>query len=400
MSGTLDDWQYDSFVTRSDDKAIDPAQGSWFQRYLLPGLAFKAVVIGGGYATGRELAEFFMPSGPQGGLLAIVLAMVIWSVVCAATFCLALTTASSDYRTFFKHLLGPFWVIFEAAYILFMILILAVFGAAAGTIGAAVLGWPPLVGTLCLIVCIVLVSAYGNVAVERLFKWVSIFLYGVYAIFVALSLSAFDDRIVAILKTPVPTSGWFVGGLTYASYNVVGAVIILPVLRHLRSNKDALIAGVLAGPLAMIPALFFFVCMIAFYPQIGREALPSDFLLRRLNFPLFHVLFQLMIFLALLESSTGFVHAINERMARAYAARRGLILPTAARIAVTGTLLIGSIFLASHFGLVTLIARGYRALAYTFLVVFVFPLMTIGLRQLWKTRISGVAWNIGRRSTN
>ena len=25
---------------------------SWFQRRLLPGLAFKAVVIGGGYATG------------------------------------------------------------------------------------------------------------------------------------------------------------------------------------------------------------------------------------------------------------------------------------------------------------------------------------------------------------
>jgi uncharacterized membrane protein YkvI len=365
--------------------------GSWFQRYLLPGLAFKAVVIGGGYATGRELAEFFMPSGPQGGLLGIVLAMVIWSVVCAATFCLARATASSDYRTFFKNLLGPFWVIFEAAYVLFMILILAVFGAAAGAIGAAVLGWPPLVGTLCLIVCIILVSAYGNVGVERLFKWVSIFLYGVYAIFVALSLSAFGGRILANLTTPVPTEGWFVGGLTYASYNVVGAVIILPVLRHLRNNKDAFIAGVLAGPLAMIPALLFFVCMVAFYPQIAGEALPSDFLLRRLNFPLFHVLFQLMIFLALLESSTGFVHAINERVALAYAARRRRMLPTAARVAVTGTLLIGSIFLASHFGLVTLIARGYRALAYTFLAVFVLPMMTIGLWQLWKTRISRVA---------
>ena len=26
---------------------------TWFQRILLPSLAFKAVVIGGGYATGR-----------------------------------------------------------------------------------------------------------------------------------------------------------------------------------------------------------------------------------------------------------------------------------------------------------------------------------------------------------
>ena len=45
-----------------------PAASTRFQRFLLPGLAFKGVVIGGGYATGRELAEFFVPSGPQGGL--------------------------------------------------------------------------------------------------------------------------------------------------------------------------------------------------------------------------------------------------------------------------------------------------------------------------------------------
>ena len=32
---------------------------SWFQRFLLPGFALKAVIIGGGYATGRELAEYF-----------------------------------------------------------------------------------------------------------------------------------------------------------------------------------------------------------------------------------------------------------------------------------------------------------------------------------------------------
>jgi len=43
---------------------------SRFQRFLLPGFAFKAVVIGGGYATGRELAEFFLPSGPWGGVAA------------------------------------------------------------------------------------------------------------------------------------------------------------------------------------------------------------------------------------------------------------------------------------------------------------------------------------------
>jgi hypothetical protein len=38
-----------------------------------------------------------------------------------------------------------------------------------------------------------------------------------------------------------------------------------------------------------------------------------------------------------------------------------------------------------------LIARGYRALSYVFLVVFVLPVLTLGLRQLWKARNLGVA---------
>jgi uncharacterized membrane protein YkvI len=363
---------------------------SWFQRYLLPGLAFKAVVIGGGYATGRELAEFFLPSGPQGGLLAMLLAMAIWSAVCAITFCLARSTASWDYMTFFKNLLGPFWVLFEAAYLLFIILILAVFGAAAGAIGAAVLNWPPLLGTCGLIGSISLVAAYGNASVERLFKWVSIVLYGVYAIFVLLSLFAFGGRILTNLTAPMPVHGWATGGLTYASYNVVGAVVILPVLRHLRGSKDALIAGALAGPLAMIPALLFFICMIAYFPQIAAEPLPSDFLLQRLNFPAFHFLFQFMIFLALLESGTGCLHAINERVAEAHAARTGRTLPKIARLGIAGALLVGSIFLAARFGLVTLIARGYRGLAYLFIVVFVLPVMTLGLRQLCRARFQAV----------
>jgi uncharacterized membrane protein YkvI len=361
----------------------EPTSSSWFQRYVLPGFAFKAVVIGGGYATGRELAEFFLPSGPRGGYWAMLLAMVVWSLVCVVTFRLAHLTRSRDYRAFFRNLLGPFWVLFELAYLLSIIVILAVFGAAAGAIGNAVLGWPQVAGSLCLIACISVVAAYGNVSVERLFKWVTFFLYGVYLLFVVFSFHAFGREILRGLATPAPATGWVVGGLTYAGYNVIGAAVILPVLRHLRSERDAVIAGALAGPMAMLPALLFFTCMMAYYPQIAAQALPSDFLLQRLNLPLFHVLFQLMIFLALLESGTGSVHAFNERVAHAYTARTGRELTRLARLAITGAVLLGSIFLAARFGLVTLIARGYRALSYMFLAVFVLPVLTLGV---WKLR--------------
>lgn len=354
-----------------------------FQRFVLPGLAFKAAVIGGGYATGRELAEYFLPSGPQGGVLAILMAMLCWSVVCALTFALARAGRRYDYHGFFALLLGPFAFVFELAYFAFMVLILAVFGAAAGEIVFAIFGWPKLAGTLLLVCGIGAFTAFGNQAVEGLFKWVSFFLYGIYALFVVLVLTRFGDRALASLATSHPVDGWLTGGLTYAGYNIVGAVIVLPLARHFLSRRDAVVAGVLAGPLAMLPGLLFFLCMLAWYPEVGAEALPSDFMLRKLQLPLFHVLFQAMIFSALLESGAAAVHAANERVATAWQRRRGIGWPNRWRLAMSLALLVGSIFIADRFGLVALIANGYRGLAYLFLAVYVLPLLTVGVWRLW-----------------
>jgi len=356
---------------------------SWFQRYLLPGFALKAVIIGGGYATGRELAEYFVPSGPWGGLSAMLLATLIWSVVAALTFALALKLGAYDYRSFFKGLLGPSWVAFEVAYIIFVVLILAVFGAAAGAIGAATFGWPELAGVVLLAVSIVAVTAWGTGVVEQMFKYVSILLYAVYGLFLVLALASFGGLIgQGFANAPPPSGNWMAGGLTYASYNIVGAVVILPVLRHLRNQRDAVVAGLIAGPLSMLPAILFFVAMMAFYPAIGDETLPSDFLLRQMTVPGFHVLFQVMIFAALLESGAGSVHAINERISSAIESRGRPPLSTGARAVIGAVILTGCMFVAGEIGLVDLIASGYRFLAWLFLGVFVLPLITIGTWRL------------------
>ena len=369
------------------------ARPSRFQRWLLPAFAFKAVVIGGGYATGRELAQFFLPSGLRGGLLGMGLATALWSLVCVLTFLFARETRSADYRTFFQHLLGRWGVSFEAAYVVFLVLILAVFGAAAGAIGQAVFGWPTLVGTLLLTALVASFTAWGDRAVERLFKYVSILLYGTYALFLLLCLTRFGGAITAAIARPAPIGpGWAVGGLTYAGYNIIGAVVVLPVARHFTRRRDAVIAGLACGPLAMLPALLFFVCMGADYPAIGRAVLPSDVLLLQLHLPAFHVLFQVMIFAALLESGTGMVHAVNARLAHTWLHWRGVPMPLAARLTAALALLVGSIFVAGRFGLVTLIAKGYTLLGWVFLAVYVLPLLTLGLWRLRRPeRLSGTA---------
>ncbi len=362
---------------------------SWFQRFLLPAFAFKAVVIGGGYATGRELAQYFLPSGPRGGLLAMLVAMLLWCLVCTATFLFARSTRSTDYRTFFRHLLGRLGFVFELIYLTLVILLLAVFGAAAGAIANLTFGMPAIAGSLLLVVLITAVTAYGSPAVEQLFRYITVLLYATYGLFVVLCLSRIGSEIVAAFSAPIPVGDrWLSGGITYAGYNIIGAVVVLPTTRHLTSRRDAVIAGIVCGPLAMLPAFLFFVCMAADYPGIAQATLPSEILLLQLHLPAFRILFQVMIFAALLESGAALVHAVNERIGETWLERRGQSFPAALRLAITGLLLLSAIFLAGRFGLVALIASGYRLLAWMLICVYVLPLLTIGtwLARMPRTR--------------
>jgi uncharacterized membrane protein YkvI len=351
---------------------------------LLPALALKGVIIGGGYATGRELAEYFLSHGPGGALLAMLLATAIWSVVAALTFALALHFRAYDYRSFMARLLGRGWVLFEICYLLFAVLLLAVFGAAAGEVVSSVTGAPLMVGTLLLALAIAVVAGLGEWAVETMFKYISVLLYGVYALFIVLAVASFGGLIGAGLSNTTADSSWLVGGVTYGSYNIVAAVMILPLLRHIPTRRSALVAGAIAGPLAMLPGFVFLLAMIGFYPAILAETLPSDFLLQRLDVPGFRILFQVMVFGALLESGVGVVHAVNERAVNAWKARRTETHPRWLRPGLTVTLLVLCMFIADRIGLVELIATGYRAMAVVFLLVFVLPLLTFGVARLWR----------------
>ena len=145
------------------------------------------------------------------------------------TFLFARMHGSTDYRHFFRNLVGPFWVLYEAAYMFSFVLILAVYGAAAGAIGVAMFGWPPIAGVLCLIASIAVFTMFGNPSVEWLFKYASFFLYGVYALFVFFTLRRFGAEAVQGLAAPSASAGWVAGGRYLHGYNVLAAVVILPV---------------------------------------------------------------------------------------------------------------------------------------------------------------------------
>lgn len=341
-------------------------------------------MIGGGYATGRELVEFFLSSGPVHGLFGMLVTTILFSLAAALSFELARLGACYDYRSFFRALLGRFWIAYELAYLVLGLLVLAVIGAAAGEIAAGYLGLPRAAGTLLLAAGIGLLSWRGTQLIETVFAGWSTLLYLTYAVLLTTYLWRFGDGLAAGFAREPIRSGWFGSGLAYFGYNAAVLPLILFSVRHMHSRADAFTAGALAGPLVMLPALLFFLAMAIEYPAITGAAIPSDYLLRQLDLPLLQVIFYVVVLGTLVQTGTAFVHAINERV-DAVCRERGRAMPRWLRGGVALLVLFTAIACAGAFGLIELIARGYGTLAWIFMALYILPLLTVGTRRILRT---------------
>ncbi len=106
--------------------------------------------------------------------------------------------------------------------------------------------------------------------------------------------------------------------MSYAGYNIVVFTAVLFVVRHFNSRSDSIWAGLLCGPLAMIPDLLLLVAMMAHYPEIVEKSLPISYLLDQLKAHGFILVFQVVIFGAFIETGTAMLHSVNERIAEVY----------------------------------------------------------------------------------
>jgi uncharacterized membrane protein YkvI len=355
---------------------------TFFNRYLLPGLIFMAVVIGGGYSTGRELIEFFAPAGPIGGLFGMVVTMIVWSAVLAVSFELVRMTQSYDYRSFFIVLLGRAWFLFEIAYFALLIVVLSVLGAAAGEVAHESFGWPTLGGTALLMGLIGLLVFFGSSVIEKVLAFWAFLLYALYVAIIVWSFSAFGDRIAASFAQAPAPEGFLLAGIRYAGYNMSTIPAVFFTIRHATSRREALGAGLLGGPIAMLPGVALFVAMMGFYPEISAQHVPSNFLLGQFGAPWFQGLFQIVLFGVLVKTGTALLHAINERVAKLYD-ERGQAMPRVLRPALSLGVLVISVFAASAIGLVGLIAQGYGVLTWVFIALLVVPVLTIGVRKVF-----------------
>jgi uncharacterized membrane protein YkvI len=315
----------------------------------------------------------------------MLVATVLFSIASALCFELARLTRSYNYRSLFHELLGKGWFVYEIAYFVLGLLVLAVIGAAAGELASEHLGLQKTIATLMLMGLIGLLVFCGTSLIEKALAAWSFVLYATYAVLVGCYLWLFGNDLLRNLAEVPVGSDWFGNGLRYFGYNLAVIPIILYCVRHMSSRKDAFTAGALAGPLIMIPALLFFLAMAATYPAILESPVPADFMMQRLQLPWLQFVFYVVVFGTLVETGTAFIHAVNERVNAAFQENKKT-MPGWLRPMIAFTALIVALLLAVRFGLIDLIAKGYGTLTWVFIAVFALPLITRGVWKIWQSK--------------
>lgn len=352
-----------------------------FQKLLLPAMVFQGVIVAGGYATGRELVHFFLNHGAIGALVGLLVVAIVWALGLAICFELTRLSGFTDYKHFLKQLLGKYWQWVELLLAGMLLLVAAVIVSTAGEVVATSFEIEPRYGMLLLTIITIGLATMGGKIVELFFSTWSLLLYITFA---ALTIQIFmlssSSIVDAIATSELQGTAWLGDSFAYAAYNLSGCLAILFSLHHIKYRKQAVMAGIIAGGLAVIPAALLLIAMMAHLPEITLAKVPSLYLLEKINNPIFTLIFQIVFLGTLVQTAVSLIHSVNQRLEITFSEKNKIFTRSQRCLVATIVMVIG-LFAANVFDLVNIVAVGYTIIGAGFLILFVIPLFTVGV---WK----------------
>lgn len=354
-----------------------------FHAFVLPAAIFQSVAIAGGYGTGRETVEYFTRFGALGGLLGNLVAVTGIALVLSVSYEFARVTRAYDYRSFFRELIGPAWPVFEFLYVAMFLIVLSVIASASGSIIADEFGLPPAVGLGGMLVLIIALAFFGREIVARVLTFWSIALYGLFGTFFYFMYLRYGAEIETSLTRMDVIDGWFLPGLKYAMYTTVIIPAVLFATRGIETRAEALLSGVVTACFCQLPSFLLHISFLAGGESLFAADVPLREMIDRINVSGLALVYALVLFGTFVETGVGFVQGINERLDRWSEERWGMALP---RYCHAGAAFLGLALSAivAQLGIKTLIADGYGTMAWGFLIVYIVPLLTIGVWRIWQ----------------
>ncbi|WP_439100630.1 YkvI family membrane protein [Congregibacter sp.] len=349
----------------------------WLQVYVMPPAVFVSVIMGGGYGTGREVVEYFSRYGNGEGLLGVLVSTLLFAVVFGLTFDFARRMGTYEYREFFRQLIGPFWWTFELLYLLLFFLVLGVLSSAAGNILSSRFGVPEYLGLTMMLAVVAAMVFFGREVLERILTAWMFAMYGVFLLYFVFVLQQFNGNAVDVPLSVEAVPGALKGGSLYALYNVALAPVLLFAVRGIETRKEAFGCGAVTAALVMLPAAMFHFSFFLGLPEILDEAVPVYWMIEQYAPSWMLPLYLVALLGTLAQTGAGLVQGVIERVEFALTPERddGMGHWPRALIAIAA---LGISAGFASLGIISLIARGYSAMAVGFAIVYVAPLLLFG----------------------
>lgn len=359
-----------------------------YARYVLPGVLVQSMLIGGGYATGREIFSYGAKFGAMGWISGLTIC-IGFALFAFLAFEICRIYKVYDYKNYIKQVIGPLWPIMDVLNILIMTLLISVMAATTGSIFAQA-GMPEFLGSAVIIVICGILNFKGEKLIEKFESIGTFFLYGGYILFTIIVLSQHGSNIgdvFATMNTSAYDGNVSVGlciwtGILYIGYNILIIPTSMFSLKRQTKRKETLISGIITGLMTTIPWFLSYFAMLCYYGDetvVGAEvATPWVEMIKGANGgPALMVLFSFVMGWTLVETATGGIHVIIDRFDIAMAEKGKDKLSDKQRGIITVVALAAALLL-SRVGVVTLIEKGYTLLSYGFIIFFLIPTLFVG----------------------
>ena len=132
----------------------------------------------------------------------------------------------------------------------------------------------------------------------------------------------------------------------------------------------------------MIPALLLLLAMGCTLSTVAAAEVPVTVIFDMLDMKWLYILFEIVLFGTLIETGTGFIKAVTDRIEATVEKKSGK-LPSGLRPVLALVFVLIGVGV-STFGLTGLIAKGYGTACWGFLVIYVIPMLTIGIYKISK----------------
>ncbi len=351
-------------------------------RILLPAIILQSVLIGGGFATGREIVEYGGQFGASGWICGVAI-FIGFSALAILTFEACRQWRVYDYKSLLVKLIGKWWVAYEVSYLLLGIIIIAVMASAAGEILNSTLGFNLWVGIVSIILLVGFLNYMGENFIAGMKTMGTIALFGAYAVFGASVFYSRGDHIIQVFQTwdtsfaggPHNVFYLFWMGITYVGYNLGVYPAAFFTIRNIRSKQESIWAGIASGLLMTVPWFLTYAALMAYYPDraVISASVPWLKMLEAFS-PYFIVVFGIVVGWTLVETATGIIHAFICRVDVEFFSRTREPLTGRSKALISLFALVAAMLL-SRVGIIDLIAKGYSFMAYAMILFYGLPLL-------------------------